>query len=83
MDAIEKKEPAVIPPPKAKQPLRYVGPGSPGHADKTMPTIANLPLSLKSQAQGTNPQVYTADELPEKYIEYVRTTCPNTKDWWQ
>lgn len=60
-------------PPKVWQ---YAGP-------KPAPLISNLPIDLKQPRLGTLHDKYSADELPEKYVEYVRRTAPHTKDWWK
>ena len=69
-------------PAPAPKGYRYIGPGSAGHADREMPTIKNLPASLKRPDLGINPNTYHADELPERYIPYVMETSPHTKGWW-
>lgn len=61
---------------KAPKVWQYVGP-------RPAPLIANLPLDLKQPRLGTVQAKYPADQLPEKYIEYVRTTAPHTKGWWK
>lgn len=69
----ESKAPAAE---KAPKELQYVGP-------RPAPLIANLPLDLKQPRLGTVQAKYPADQLPEKYIEFVRTTAPHTKNWWK
>lgn len=81
-----KKTPALSPVPsnelesaRATKPPKvweYVGP-------KPAPTIGNLPLNVNLPRLGNTNQTYHADELPQEYIPYVRSTNPATKDWWK
>lgn len=61
---------------KAAKTLQYVGP-------KPAPLISNLPIDLGQPRLGMIQEKYTADVLPEKYIEYVRNSAPHTRDWWK
>lgn len=62
--------------PKAPKVWQYVGP-------RPAPLVSNLPLDLGQPRLGTDGRKWPADQLPEKYIEYVRKTAPHTKDWWK
>lgn len=63
-------------PAKAPKVWQYVGP-------KPAPLISNLPIDLKQLRLGTISEKYPANELPEKYIEYVMRTNVAAKDWWK
>lgn len=69
-------DPVTEPEVKSQKALQYVGP-------KPAPLISNLPIDLKQPRLGTDDRKYPADELPEKYIEYVRATIPAAKNWWK
>jgi hypothetical protein len=62
--------------PKPPKQWQYVGP-------KPAPLISNLPIDLKQPRLGSVQEKYPADDLPEKYIEYVRATAPHTRGWWK
>lgn len=55
---------------------QYVGP-------KPAPLISNLPIDFKQPRLGTHAEKYPANELPEKFIEYVMRTNSAAKNWWK
>lgn len=61
---------------KATKEWQYVGP-------KPAPLISNLPIDLLQPRLGTIQTKYPANELPEKYIEYVMKTNTAAKGWWK
>lgn len=65
-----------------KKTWRYVGPGSASRSKEDMPDIGNLPIDIKRPSFGYRPGTVHADELPEKYIEYVMRTNKETAGWW-
>ncbi len=62
---------------------RYVGPGSPERSAEKIPLISNLPLDIQIPRLGTDTTKYPANELPQKYVEYVMQTNTAAKDWWK
>lgn len=61
----------------------YVGPGSEGRKYERIPLVSNLPLDIGIPRLGTDPTKYPANELPQKYVEYVMRTNTAAKDWWK
>jgi hypothetical protein len=47
------------------------------------PLISNLPIDLEEPRLGTLGQKWPANQLPEKYIEYVMATNDKARNWWK
>jgi len=62
---------------------KYVGPGSDDRKNEKVQLISNLPLDIKIPRLGTDSTKYPANELPQKYVEYVMATNTAAKDWWK
>ena len=63
-------------PDKGPKVWQYVGP-------TPAPLISNLPIDMLQPRLGTIQGKYPANELPEKYIEYVMKTNTAAKAWWK
>lgn len=68
---------------KGPKEWKYVGPGSETRKGEKVPLISNLPFDFSQPMLGTDPNKYPANELPQKYVEYVMRTNTAAKDWWK
>jgi hypothetical protein len=79
----DERTPVIPVPEKGPKVWKYVGPGSEERKNERIPLISNLPLEIKIPRLGTDSTKYPANELPQKYVEYVMRTNTAAKDWWK